>query len=79
MSERKDNIPACYEYVHDGPLPAPEDYLRYFGKAFEIAEREQWSPKTVRELGIPRILLRQVIDWSVHLGSYGTGGQGFLA
>lgn len=35
-------------------------------------------PKTLRQLGLPKILGRTVTAWSDHLGSYGMGGPGFF-
>lgn len=34
-------------------------------------------PKTLREVGVTRILNRPIIGWSQSLGSYGMGGPGF--
>ena len=35
-------------------------------------------PKTLREVGVTRVVGRRVIDWSESLGSYGMGGPGFF-
>lgn len=36
------------------------------------------SPRTMRALGEARIVGRDVLAWSAHLGSYGMGGYGFF-
>jgi hypothetical protein len=57
------NIVKCIEYLAKPSKPAPP---------------VRAVPKTLRELGLERILERQVIEWSPGLGSYGMGGPGFF-
>jgi hypothetical protein len=35
-------------------------------------------PETLRQMGVGRILGREVVGWSNSLGSYGMGGPGFF-
>ena len=44
----------------------------------DVFDGEYHVPETLREVGITRIVGRQVADWSANLGNYGMGGPGFF-
>ncbi|HEY8597694.1 MAG TPA: hypothetical protein VIL85_04645 [Thermomicrobiales bacterium] len=40
---------------------------------------DEWQrPKTIRQVGIERVVNRVIVEWSAGLGSYGMGGYGFF-
>ncbi len=44
-----------------------------------VEEASGEPPKTLRELGLERVLDRQITGWRIADGSYGMGGPGFFA
>ena len=49
------------------------------GNIIQSTEKTSGNPpKTIREVGIKRIMSRKIVSWCDHYGSYGMGGPGFF-